>query len=100
MAQEKTAIKDRQDIRLQEPRQYKVVMFNDDFTPMDFVVEILKLIFFKSTEEAEALMLKVHHENMATIGVYSYDIAKSKVEKAMDKASSQHYPLRLSYMPE
>ena len=62
-----------------------VMMFNDDFTPMDFVVDILQSIFFKSAEEAETIMLKVHHEEKAVVGTYSYDIAKSKVEKAMEQ---------------
>jgi len=100
MAQEKTAVRERQGTRLKEPRRYKVMMFNDDFTPMDFVVEILETVFFKSAEEAEAIMLKVHHEEKAVVGVYSYDIAKSKVEKAMERSRSQKYPLKLTYMPE
>lgn len=62
MAQEQTAIRERQKTRLKEPRRYVVMMFNDDFTPMDFVVDILQSIFFKSAEEAETIMLKVHHE--------------------------------------
>ena len=100
MAQEKTAVRERQNTRLKEPRRYQVVMFNDDFTPMDFVVEILETIFFKSAEEAETIMLKVHHEEKAVVGVYSYDIAKSKVEKAMERSRTQKYPLKLTYMPE
>lgn len=100
MAQEQTAVRERQNTRVKEPKRYKVMMFNDDFTPMDFVVEILETIFFKSAEEAEAIMLKVHHEEKAVVGVYSYDIAKSKVEKAMERSRSQKYPLKLTYMPE
>lgn len=100
MAQEQTAIRERQKTRLKEPGRYKVVMYNDDFTPMDFVVEILESIFFKSAEEAETIMLKVHHEEQAVVGIYSYDIARSKVEKAMEHSRSQKYPLKLTYMPE
>ena len=100
MAQEQTAIRERQKTRLKEPGRYVVMMFNDDFTPMDFVVEILESIFFKSQAEAEAIMLKVHHEEKAVVGTYSYDIAKSKVEKAMEKARTQKFPLKLTYMPE
>lgn len=100
MAQEQTAIRERQKSRLKEPRRYVVMMFNDDFTPMDFVVDILQSIFFKSAEEAETIMLKVHHEEKAVVGTYSYDIAKSKVEKAMERSRSQKYPLKLTYMPE
>ena len=100
MAQEQTAIRERQKTRLKEPGRYVVMMFNDDFTPMDFVVEILESIFFKSQAEAEAIMLKVHHEEKAVVGTYSYDIAKSKVEKAKEKARTQKFPLKLTYMPE
>ena len=82
------------------PPRFAVLMMNDDFTPMDFVVDILETIFFKSQAEAEAIMLKVHHEEKAVVGTYSYDIAKSKVEKAMEKARTQKYPLKLTYMPE
>ncbi len=74
-------------------------MFNDDFTPMDFVVDVLEEIFFKSAAEAEQIMLKVHHEEKAVVGIYSYDIAKSKAEKAMEKAREEKYPLKLTYMP-
>ena len=70
MAQEQTAIRERQKTRLKEPGRYVVMMFNDDFTPMDFVVEILESIFFKSQAEAEAIMLKVHHEEKAVVGTY------------------------------
>ena len=100
MAKEQTAVKERQRTRLKEPRRYKVMIFNDDFTPMEFVVHILETVFFKSAEEAEAIMLKTHHEEKAVVGIYSYDIAKSKVEKAMEMSRSQKYPLKLTYMPE
>ena len=86
--------------KLAPPPLYTVVLLNDDFTPMDFVVDILQSIFFKSAEEAETIMLKVHHEEKAVVGTYSYDIAKSKVEKAMERSRSQKYPLKLTYMPE
>lgn len=100
MVQEQTAIRERQKVRLKEPGRYVVMMFNDDFTPMDFVVDILENIFFKSQAEAEAIMLKVHHDEKAVVGTYSYDIAKSKVEKAVTQARSHKYPLRLTYTPE
>lgn len=99
MAQERTSVRERQNTRYKEPQRYKVIMFNDDFTPMDFVVEVLEEIFFKTDAEAEQLMLKVHHEEKAVIGIYSYDIAKSKTEKAMEKARKEKYPLKLTYMP-
>ncbi len=99
-AQKQTVVKERQKTRLKGPRQYKVVIFNDDFTPMDFVVYILENVFFKSAEEAKTIMLKAHHEKKAVVGIYSYDIAKSKVEKAMEMSRLQKYPLKLTYTPE
>lgn len=100
MAKEQTAVKERQRFRVKEPRRYKVMIFNDDFTPMDFVVHILETVFFKSAEESESIMLKTHHEGKAVVGIYCYDIAKSKVEKAMEMSRSQKFPLKLTYMPE
>lgn len=100
MVQEQAAIRERQRVRLKEPGRYMVMIFNDDFTPMDFVVEILEKIFFKSQAEAETIMLKTHHEEKAIVGIYSYDIAKSKVEKVIELARSHKYPLKLTYIPE
>lgn len=75
-------------------------MHNDDFTTMEFVVEMLRTVFFKSVEEATELMLKVHHEDKAIIGVYSYDIAMSKAQMAMQMAKEEGFPFRLTVEPE
>jgi ATP-dependent Clp protease adaptor protein ClpS len=85
---------------LREPRRYKVTIYNDDFTTMEFVVKILVEVFFKSEAEAEALMLQVHHSDNAVVGIYSYDIAVSKTRKATTMAREQGYPLRLTVAPE
>ena len=100
MAKEQSQIKERQRTNLKEPRRYKVIIYNDDFTTMEFVVMILKQIFLKSEEEANALMLQVHHSDKAVVGIYSYDIAVSKVNKATQMARNEGYPLRLTYEPE
>ena len=100
MSQGQTQIKERQNTRQREPRRYKVMILNDDLTPMEFVVHILETVFFKSAEEAEAIMLTAHREERSLVGIYSYDIAKSKVERAMEMSRSQKYPLQLTYMPE
>jgi ATP-dependent Clp protease adaptor protein ClpS len=100
MPQEQSHIKERQKINIREPRRYKVIIHNDDFTTMDFVVIILKEVFFLSEENAQALMLQVHHSNKAVVGIYSYDIAVSKVRKATNMAREQDYPLRLTIEPE
>ena len=85
---------------MKEPRRYKVIIHNDDFTTMDFVVEVLKTAFFYSDEKAEALMLQVHHANKAVVGIYTYDIAVSKANKATNMAREKGFPLRLTVEPE
>ena len=100
MPQEQSQIRERQRTDLREPRRYKVTIYNDDFTEMDFVVKVLVQVFFKSQEEAERLMLQVHHSDKAVVGIYTYDIAVSKVQKATQMAREEGFPLRLSYEPE
>ena len=95
MAKQQEAIRE----RVHEPRKYKVLIHNDDFTTMDFVVMILKVVFFKSDAEAESLMLAVHRSDKAVVGVYSYDVAMSKVGKATVMARQAGYPLRLTCQP-
>lgn len=96
MAETSSNIKERQDLRLQEPRKYNVILHNDDFTTMEFVVKILTTIFSKSEAEANILMLKVHKEGQAIAGTYSLDIAQSKAQKATALARQEGYPLRLT----
>ena len=100
MAKEQSATRERQRTNLQEPKRYKVTIFNDDFTTMEFVVTILVQVFFKSQAEAEALMLQVHHSDKAVVGIYSYDVATSKVRKATSMAREENFPLRLTVDPE
>jgi ATP-dependent Clp protease adaptor protein ClpS len=84
----------------QEPRMYKVILFNDEVTTQEFVVEILINIFLKSPEEAIDLMMQVHLHGHAAVGVFSYDIARSRVEKALLNARLAHFPLDIVYEPE
>ncbi|WP_281531467.1 ATP-dependent Clp protease adaptor ClpS [Leyella stercorea] len=100
MAKEQTAVRDRTRTNFREPRRYKVIIYNDDFTTMEFVVLVLTSVFFKSTEEAEALMLAVHKSGSAVVGIYSYDMAISKVRKATMMAREENFPLRLECKPE
>ena len=100
MAKEQSVTRERRRVDLDEPRRWKVTIYNDDFTTMEFVVKILRVVFFKSEAEAEALMLKLHHSDKAVVGIYSYDIAVSKVDKATNMAQSEGFPLRLTYEPE
>ncbi len=83
-------------INIREPRHYRVVMHNDDFTPMDFVVDILIDIFHKGVPEAERLMLMVHESGRAAVGSYPYDIAVTKVQTALARAREQGHPFRMT----
>lgn len=83
-------------MRLHEPRKYNVILHNDDFTTMEFVVKILVTIFRKSEQEANILMLMVHKEGQAVAGTYSLDIAQSKVQQATNQARMEGFPLRLT----
>ena len=100
MPQEQTNVRERQKNNLKEPRLYKVIIHNDDFTTMDFVVEVLKTVFYYSNEKAESLMLQVHNANKAIVGIYIYDIAVSKANKAINMAREKGFPLRLTIEPE
>lgn len=100
MGQEQASIKERERTDLREPRRYKVIIYNDDFTTMEFVVRILTTVFFKSLAEAETLMLQVHRSQSAVVGIYTYDIATSKVQKATRMAREEGFPLRLTVEPE
>lgn len=76
------------------PRLYKVMLLNDDFTTMDFVIEVLKLFFAMDTEQAARVMLKVHHEGSAVCGIYPKDIAETKVHQVVDYATQHGHPLK------
>lgn len=100
MAKEQSSVKERQRTGLREPRRYKVYIHNDDFTTMDFVVKILKVVFFKSEAEAQTIMLNVHHSDKGLVGVYSYDVAVSKMRLATQMARDEGFPLRITIAPE
>ena len=100
MTKEKSAIKERSRTGFDEPKHYNVIIFNDDFTTMDFVIEVLTKIFGKSFEDAKALMLAVHNEGKAVAGTYSYDIAISKASLATKLARDNDFPLKLEVEEE
>ncbi len=76
------------------PRQYKVLLHNDDYSTMDFVVEVLMRIFKKSKNEAVEIMLAVHTYQIGVCGIYPYEIAETKVEQVLIMAQKQSFPLR------
>lgn len=85
--------------KLKEPPRYAVVLHNDDYTTMEFVVEVLTRYFAKSQEEAVQIMLRVHQEGRGVAGVYSHEIAETKVIQVSDYAKSQGHPLKLTAEP-
>lgn len=91
----KDRVKDRSKIEVREPKMYRVIMLNDDFTTMEFVVDILITLFDKDPVTAEELMLQVHRSGRATVAVYPYDIAVTKVEAAMERAKAEGFPFRM-----
>jgi ATP-dependent Clp protease adaptor protein ClpS len=76
------------------PRMYKVILFNDDYTTMEFVVEVLLRFFEMNRERALQLMLKVHNEGAAVCGIYSRDVAETKVTRVSEFANQHGHPLR------
>ncbi len=100
MEKQQTLLKERTRARVAEPRRYRVILHNDDFTTMDFVVKVLKSVFFKDDAEAERLMLTVHRQGQAVAGVYPKDIAQSKVQKVTKMAREEGFPLKLTIEPE
>lgn len=96
MPQQQSQANVRQRTNLKEPHQWAVVLWNDDFTTMDFVVKVLYEVFYKSRQEAEQLMMRVHKEGKATVGVYSYDIAVSRTDRATAMARDAGFPLKIT----
>jgi ATP-dependent Clp protease adaptor protein ClpS len=81
------------DIKLEKPKLYKVLLHNDDFTTMEFVVFILQSVFNRDETEAFTIMFKVHNEGVGLAGIYPYEIAEMKCSKAMNLAQAREYPL-------
>ena len=90
------SVKERTISMVKEPRQYNVVMHNDDFTTMEFVVEILRDIFHKDEVTAETIMLRVHKQGRAVVGTYPYDIAVTKVNATLERARGHGFPFRMT----
>jgi ATP-dependent Clp protease adaptor protein ClpS len=82
--------------QLQEPRQYKVLLHNDDYTSMDFVVEVLMNVFCKSEAEAFSIMMSVHEKGIGLCGIYTAEVAETKVQIVHQMAKARSFPLRCS----
>lgn len=83
-----------QDVR--EPKLYRVILINDDYTTMDFVIEILIVVFHKPAAEATRIMLDVHKSGKGFCGVYTYDIATTKIDRVHKLARKREFPLKCS----
>ena len=80
--------------RTKRPNLYRVLILNDDYTPMEFVVHVLERFFQKDAEAATTIMLHVHHHGIGECGVYTYEIAETKVTQVMDFARKHQHPLQ------
>ena len=78
--------------KLKKPPLYKVIMLNDDYTPMEFVVEMLQGYFSKTQEQATEIMLHIHQRGLGICGLYTYEIAESKATQVLDKARKNQHP--------
>ena len=86
--------------KTERPRLYKVILLNDDYTPREFVVVVLKSVFRMGEERAYAVMLTAHRKGACVIAVYARDIAETKASEAMELAKEKGYPLAFSTEPE
>lgn len=86
--------------KVQRPKMYKVILHNDDYTTMDFVVEVLIVIFHKTPAEATKIMLDVHKKGKGVVGIYTYDIAITKANEVEQLAREKQFPLKASVEEE
>ena len=94
-----TEIQDRPDEEVREPEQYRVLLLNDDYTTMDFVVEVLIKVFRKNILTATRIMFDVHRKGRGLVGTYTYDIASTKAEHVHRMAREREFPLRCTVEP-
>ena len=89
-----TAVITRTRTQTKRPNMYRVLLLNDDYTPMEFVITVLQSIFNKNPEEATQIMLHVHHHGVGECGVFTYEVAETKVAQVMDHARKNQHPLQ------
>ena len=95
-----TAVISRAKPELKEPSMYRVLLHNDDFTPMDFVIDVLRSFFGKGPEESNKIMLEVHNNGIGLCGVYPREIAETKAVLVSEKARENQYPLKCTFEKE
>ncbi len=81
-------------VKLKKPKLYRVILLNDDYTPMEYVVSLLKIVFKKSESEAVNIMLMVHKKGSGICGIFTKEIAETKVETVLNMAKSDQHPLK------
>jgi ATP-dependent Clp protease adaptor protein ClpS len=86
--------------KTEKPKMYKVMLLNDDFTPMEFVVHVLERYFGIGSEQATHLMMQVHQKGLAVVGVFSHDVAETKVMQVMELARKHQHPLQCTMEKE
>lgn len=86
--------------KTKKPAMYKVLMLNDDYTPMEFVVHVLERFFQKNRDEATRIMMHVHRRGVGVCGVYTYEVAETKVTQVMDLARQNQHPLQCTIEKE
>jgi ATP-dependent Clp protease adaptor protein ClpS len=89
-----SAVKDHVELKKQEPTLYNVILLNDDYTTMEFVMQILETLFLKSPAEAYRIMMQVHRNGRGLAGVYTYEVAETKAVQVASLATDAGYPLR------
>ena len=86
--------------KTQQPKLYKVILLNDDFTPREFVVHVLKAVFRTTEDQAYRIMMTAHQKGVCVVATYTRDVAESKATEAMDMSRSNGFPLAFSTEPE
>jgi len=95
-----TGVITRTEARTKKPSLYKVLLLNDDYTPMEFVIHVLERFFGKGREEATRIMLHVHQKGVGVCGVYTFEVAETKVTQVMDFSRGNQHPLQCTMEKE
>ncbi len=86
-----------EETKLQQPKMYKILLHNDDYTSMEFVIHVLMKFFNKTYDEAHGIMLKVHHEGQGLCGIFTFEVAESKTAKVNRYSRGKGHPLKTSF---